>query len=100
MRREAGARRLLALKSLGVRIAIDGFGAGPWSLGFLRPIDALKDRSCVRRRHRDESRVRGDHAHLVALGEMLGIDTRAEGAEETATAERAGVANRLSALKP
>ena len=41
---EDGARRLSALKALGVSIAVDDFGTGYSSLSYLRqfPVDALK----------------------------------------------------------
>lgn len=82
---EAAARRLGAMKGLGVRIAIDDFGTGYSSLAYIRqfPIDVIKiDRSFV-------SAMAGSHeadtlVHtLVQLGKSLGLETLAEGIEET-----------------
>jgi EAL domain-containing protein (putative c-di-GMP-specific phosphodiesterase class I) len=74
---------LRRLKEVGVRIAIDDFGAGQSSLTYLRrfPIDELKiDRSFV-------SAIDGSHESaallhtLVELGRTLGLSTVAEGIE-------------------
>jgi len=78
--------RLLALKAIGVRIAIDGFGTGYSSLGYLKrlPVDALKiDKTLVHdveRSSRDLALVRT----VVSLGETLGLDMIAEGIETVA----------------
>jgi diguanylate cyclase (GGDEF)-like protein len=83
---EATAKRLNALKDLGVRIAIDDFGTGYSSLAYLRqfPADALKiDRSFISgiaTSGRSDSII---HT-LVQLGKTLEIDTLAEGIEEQA----------------
>jgi diguanylate cyclase (GGDEF)-like protein len=77
------ARRLLAIKELGVRIAIDDFGTGYSSLAHLQrfPVDALKiDRSFISRLSEGtegEILLRS----LVQLGKALAIETLAEGIE-------------------
>jgi len=82
---EANARRLSALKALGVRIAIDDFGTGYSTLTQLQllPVDALKiDRSFVSGiANNPES---GALVHtLVQLGKTIGLETYAEGVEDT-----------------
>jgi diguanylate cyclase (GGDEF)-like protein len=80
------SERLLALKAIGVRIAVDGFGTGYSSLGYLKrlPVDALKiDKTLVHdveRSSRDLALVRT----VVSLGETLGLDMIAEGIETVA----------------
>ena len=82
----SAARRLEALKDLGVRISIDDFGTGYSSLAYLRqfPVDGLKiDRSFVA----DIARSRESRAlihTLVQLGKALGIETLGEGIETRA----------------
>jgi diguanylate cyclase (GGDEF)-like protein len=81
---EETARRLTAIKQLGVGIAIDDFGTGYSSLGHLRqfPIDALKiDRSFIAgltHNQEGETLIRT----LVQLGKALSIETLAEGIEQ------------------
>ncbi len=81
---EQTARRLSAIKELGVRIAIDDFGTGYSSLAHLQrfPVDALKiDRSFVAgisQNREGETLVQT----LVQLGKALSIETVAEGIEE------------------
>jgi diguanylate cyclase (GGDEF)-like protein len=81
---EETARRLTAIRDLGVRVAIDDFGTGYSSLAHLQrfPIDALKiDRSFVGRligNPESEALVRT----LVQLGSALSIETLAEGIEQ------------------
>jgi diguanylate cyclase (GGDEF)-like protein len=81
---EETARRLAAIKELGVRIAIDDFGTGYSSLAHLQrfPVDALKiDRSFISgMRHNKEGQTL-IHT-LVQLGKALSIDTVAEGIEQ------------------
>ncbi len=79
------ARRLTAVKELGVRIAIDDFGTGYSSLSHLQqfPVDALKiDRSFISRLTQSpegETLIRT----LVQLGKAMSIETLAEGIEGT-----------------
>jgi diguanylate cyclase (GGDEF)-like protein len=81
---EQTARRLAAIKELGVRIAIDDFGTGYSSLAHLQrfPVDALKiDRSFVAglsRNREGETLIQT----LVQLGKALSIETVAEGIEQ------------------
>jgi diguanylate cyclase (GGDEF)-like protein len=82
---EATARRLHAIKALGVGIAVDNFGTGYSSLAYLQqfPVDCLKiDRRCT-------SAITSSPASralvgaLVQLGRDLGLKTLAEGVETT-----------------
>jgi diguanylate cyclase (GGDEF)-like protein len=81
---EETARRLAAVKRLGVRIAIDDFGTGYSSLAHLQrfPVDALKiDRSFIaglRNNREGETLIHS----LVQLGKALSIETFAEGIEQ------------------
>jgi diguanylate cyclase (GGDEF)-like protein len=80
---EQTARRLHAVKDLGVRIAIDDFGTGYSSFAQLKqfPVDALKiDRSFISQLSENpegETLLRT----LVQLGKALSIETLAEGIE-------------------
>jgi diguanylate cyclase (GGDEF)-like protein len=81
---EETARRLAAVKQLGVRIAIDDFGTGYSSLAHLQrfPVDALKiDRSFISGM---KDNLEGETLiqTLVQLGKALSIETFAEGIEE------------------
>jgi diguanylate cyclase (GGDEF)-like protein len=75
--------RLDLLKGLGVRIAIDDFGMGYSSISYLQqfPVDILKiDQSFVSRIA--ETRESAALVHtLVRLGQVLGLQTTAEGIE-------------------
>jgi diguanylate cyclase (GGDEF)-like protein len=81
---EETARRLTAIKQLGVRIAIDDFGTGYSSLAHLQrfPVDALKiDRSFITglaNNREGGTLIRS----LVQLGKALSIETLAEGIEQ------------------
>lgn len=85
------ARRLCSLRSTGVRIALDDFGAGYSSLGQLRrlPIDLLKiDQSLVA--ITDDGWTAGDVRSasmvdvVVRLGHRLGLEVIAEGVSNEA----------------
>jgi diguanylate cyclase (GGDEF)-like protein len=81
---DATARRLEALKEVGVRIAIDDFGTGYSSLAYLRqfPVDSLKiDRSFIRGIAGSSQSVALIHT-LVRLGKTLSLETLAEGIED------------------
>jgi EAL domain-containing protein (putative c-di-GMP-specific phosphodiesterase class I) len=83
---DAAARRLGALKELGVRIAVDDFGTGYSSLAYLRqfPVDELKiDRSFVSGIGGSDESAALIHT-LVQLGKTLGLETLGEGIEEPA----------------
>ncbi|MGA2011542.1 MAG: bifunctional diguanylate cyclase/phosphodiesterase [Solirubrobacteraceae bacterium] len=81
---DATARRLSALKQLGVRIAIDDFGTGYSSLAYLRqfPVDTLKiDRSFVQATGGSPESVALIHT-LIDLGKALNLETVGEGIED------------------
>ncbi len=81
----ATAPRLSALKATGVRIAIDDFGTGYSSLAHLQqfPVDTLKiDRSFISTMA-DSPESGALIRTLVQLGKTLGLETLAEGIEET-----------------
>ncbi|HEV7528204.1 MAG TPA: EAL domain-containing protein [Solirubrobacteraceae bacterium] len=81
---EETARRLSAIKGLGVRIAIDDFGTGYSSLSHVQkfPVDALKiDRSFITGLLHNQEGEAIIHT-LVQLGKALSIETVAEGIEQ------------------
>jgi EAL domain-containing protein (putative c-di-GMP-specific phosphodiesterase class I) len=76
--------RLEALKTLGVRLAVDDFGTGYASLNYLQrfPIDVLKvDKSFVDRVARQEQDAALVRA-VIALGQALQLRVVAEGIEQ------------------
>jgi diguanylate cyclase (GGDEF)-like protein len=77
--------RLAAIKEMGVRIAIDDFGTGYSSLAYLQqfPVDTIKiDRSFISAMA--ETPESGALIRtLVQLGKSLGLETLAEGIEDT-----------------
>jgi len=81
--------KLIALKALGLEIAIDDFGTGYSSLSYLKtfPIDKLKiDQSFVRGlpdNKQDSAIVKA----IIAMADVFGFTTIAEGIEEEAHAD-------------
>jgi diguanylate cyclase (GGDEF)-like protein len=83
---EVTLRLLHSLRALGVRIALDDFGTGYSSLSYLQsfPFDKLKiDRSFIQNLLTREGASAIVHA-ITELAGALGIETTAEGVEETA----------------
>jgi diguanylate cyclase (GGDEF)-like protein len=83
---DATLRLLHALRALGVRIALDDFGTGYSSLSYLQsfPFDKLKiDRSFIQNLLTRDGASAIVHA-ITDLANALGIETTAEGVEETA----------------
>jgi diguanylate cyclase (GGDEF)-like protein len=78
------ARVAEMVKSLGVRLVLDNYGAGRAGLGNLRnaPLDKIKiDRSFVRDAQDPGSRCAAVVRAVVVLAESLGMETTAQGAE-------------------
>jgi diguanylate cyclase (GGDEF)-like protein len=83
---EATLRLLHSLRAIGVRIALDDFGTGYSSLSYLQsfPFDKLKiDRSFIQNLLTRDGATAIVHA-ITELANALGIETTAEGVEETA----------------
>jgi diguanylate cyclase (GGDEF)-like protein len=83
---DATLRLLHSLRALGVRIALDDFGTGYSSLSYLQsfPFDKLKiDRSFIQNLLTRDGATAIVHA-ITELANALGIETTAEGVEETA----------------
>jgi len=80
--------KIIALKALGIEVAIDDFGTGYSSLSYLKtfPIDKLKiDQSFVRglpNNEQDSAIVKA----IIAMADVFGFTTIAEGIEEEAQA--------------
>ena len=72
------------LKSLGIRIALDGFGSGPLDLSQLTnlPIDCIKlEPMLIRRAGADPAAVANVSKLVIALGRMLDLEVVGEGIE-------------------
>ena len=81
----ATARRLQAIKDLGVRIAVDDFGTGYSSLAYLRqfPVDCIKIDREFTKAISTSPESKALISTLVQLGKDLGLSTLAEGVETT-----------------
>jgi diguanylate cyclase (GGDEF)-like protein/PAS domain S-box-containing protein len=87
---EQALRQLKALREIGVRLAIDDFGAGYSNLGLLNrlPVQTLKiDRSFASGMEVDPGMVAITRS-LVAIGRDLGMNVTAEGIETPDQADR------------
>jgi diguanylate cyclase (GGDEF)-like protein len=82
---EATARRLRAIRELGVRVAVDDFGTGYSSLAYLQqfPVDCLKIDRRFTNAITTSPESRSLIGMLVQLGRDLGLKTLAEGVETT-----------------
>ena len=81
--RSAAAAQIRALRSLGLRVAIDDFGAGHTGMGWLRdlPVDVIKvDRALVGLKPTD--RERAILSAIVSIGDAIGADVLLEGVED------------------
>jgi diguanylate cyclase (GGDEF)-like protein len=80
---DATAKRLHALKELGVRIAVDDFGTGYSSLAYLQrfPVDCLKIDQSFTNAISASPESKALIGTLVQLGKDLGLTTLAEGVE-------------------
>jgi diguanylate cyclase (GGDEF)-like protein len=80
---DATARRLRAIKELGVRIAVDDFGTGYSSLAYLQqfPVDCLKIDRMFTDAITTSPEAKALIGTLVQLGKDLGLTTLAEGVE-------------------
>ena len=87
---ESTLERLHELKRLGVGLAIDDFGTGYSSLAYLQrfPVDVMK----IDRIFTEELRATGEGSALVrtilALADLLGLKTIAEGVEDACQRDR------------
>jgi diguanylate cyclase (GGDEF)-like protein len=77
------ARRLHAIKALGVRIAVDDLGTGYSSLAYLQqfPVDCLKIDRIFMSAITTSPEARALIGTLVQLGKDIGLNTLAEGVE-------------------
>jgi diguanylate cyclase (GGDEF)-like protein/PAS domain S-box-containing protein len=84
---DAGLEALLALKMLGVGIAVDDFGTGYSSLAYLSrfPIDLIKiDKGFVDPLGQGDGRAESIVSAVVEMSRALGLTTLAEGVETEA----------------
>ena len=87
------AERLAAIRELGVRIALDDFGAGYTSLRQLQsfPVDVVKlDQTFIKTTMEHDGGVLDG---LISMANSLGLETVGEGIEESAQLTRLREAN-------
>ena len=87
---ELAVRRLAELRALGLRVAIDDFGAGYSSLNYIRrlPVDVLKiDKSFIDHIDRGEEQL-ALTAAIIDMARVLSLATVAEGVERATQLER------------
>jgi len=85
---EQAADRLANIRTMGVRIALDDFGAGYTSLRQLQsfPVDVVKlDQSFIKNTMEHDSGVLDG---LISMANSLGLETVGEGIEESAQLDR------------
>jgi predicted signal transduction protein with EAL and GGDEF domain len=84
-----GRDRLASLRELGVRVAVDGFGAGSSSLRHLPrfPVDVIKIDQALVRGIDDGPAGLAVLRAIVELADQLGLDTVGEGIEEIRQAD-------------
>ena len=84
------ARRLQAIKELGVKIAVDDFGTGYSSLAYLQqfPVDCLKIDRMFTNAITSSPESKALIGTLVQLGRDLGLTTLAEGVETAGQMDR------------
>jgi EAL domain-containing protein (putative c-di-GMP-specific phosphodiesterase class I) len=84
-----GRELLASLRELGVRVALDGFGAGSSSLRHLTrfPVDVIKIDQVLVRGIDDGPAGLAVLRAIVDLADQLGLDTVAEGVEEIRQAD-------------
>ncbi len=82
---KSATRTLGSLRDLGVKIAIDDFGIGHSSLGYLKhfPIDIIKIDQLFVRGLPDEQADAAIARAIIALATSIGCETRAEGVESS-----------------
>lgn len=87
---DVALRRLRQIAAIGVRIALDDFGTGYSSLSYLRqlPVGLLKlDKAFLRGTEDPEGRPAALVRSIIALGTSVGIQTLAEGIEDSSQEE-------------
>jgi diguanylate cyclase (GGDEF)-like protein len=88
---ELFVRRLIAVRELGVRLAVDNFGQGSSSISRLRrlPVDRLKiDQSLVLVGAGGDRTVSQIVGSIIELSHALGLEALAEGVESAAQADQ------------
>jgi diguanylate cyclase (GGDEF)-like protein/PAS domain S-box-containing protein len=87
---EATMGRLVALKDLGIKLAVDDFGTGYSSLRYLHelPVDVIKIDKAFVSSLGDDPEMELLTETIIGLGRSLGLTTVAEGVETPAQADK------------